>query len=73
MSPLSWKLLYSYDSIATPRDLNEQGRWSRGEGVGGCCGAFRRHEYLVQGAILSTSSHKSAHFPPTPGEIFRRP
>lgn len=31
--------------------------------------AFRNHEYLLQGAILSTSSHKSAHFPPTPGEI----
>ena len=34
MSPLSWKLLYSYDSITTPRDWDEQGRWNRGEGVG---------------------------------------
>ena len=44
-----------------------------GEGGGVVRRAFRKHEYLVQGTILSTSSHKSAHFPPTPGEIFRRP
>ena len=76
MSPLSWKLLYYCDSITTPRNWNEQDRWSRGEGgrgEGGWYGVFRKHEYLVQGAILSTLSHKSAHLPPTPGEIFRRP
>lgn len=73
MSPLSWKLLCSCDSITTRRDWNEQGRYSWGEGGGVVRRAFRKHEYLVQGAILSTSSHKSAHFLPTPGEIFRRP
>ena len=35
MSPLSWKLLYYCDSITTPRNWNEQDRWSRGGGEGG--------------------------------------
>ena len=51
--------------------MNRDGE-AGGSGVGWCV-AFRKHEYLVQGAILSTSSHKSAYFPPTPGEIFHRP